>query len=121
MNFTRPVGIHIRRTDNTRCINDSPDHLFESKIRKIINRNPKQTFFLCTDDDTVRRKFIELFGERLFSRTIRSRYSIGGIEDGVIDMFLLSKCRIIYGCQSGFAKVASAIGGIDLNILKTNP
>ena len=82
-----------------------------------MDRNPNQTFFLCTDDDGVRKKFIAKFGDRLFSRQVAQRYSNGGLEDGVVDLFLLSKCRVIFGCQSGFAKLAAAIGGVELKIL----
>lgn len=75
-------------------------------------------FFLCTDDNDVRRKFLNKYGDRIFSREVKDRYSDGGLEDAVVDLFLLSKCRTIYGCQSGFAKLAAAIGGIELHILK---
>lgn len=83
-----------------------------------MDKNPKQTFFLCTDDDGVRKRFSDKFGESLFSRDVKERYSDGGLEDAVVDLFLLSKCRVIYGCQSGFAKLAAAIGGIELKMLK---
>ena len=38
--FVKPVGLHIRRTDNKRCIEDSPDSLFERKIDDILMKNP---------------------------------------------------------------------------------
>ena len=38
--FVKPIGLHIRRTDNKRCIEDSPDSIFERKIENILEKNP---------------------------------------------------------------------------------
>ena len=41
------------------------------------------------------------------------------MDDAVVDMLLLSKCKEIYGCSnSTFDEVASYIGGKQLYILK---
>ena len=62
----------------------------------------------------------EMFKGNIISFDARYRYSVGGIEDSVVEMFLLSKCSKIYGCNSGFSILASKIGGIPHEQLKLN-
>lgn len=110
------MGMHIRRTDYRVCIKQSPNRLFYAKIDELIENDPSVRIFLCTDDPDLKRAILEKYGkEKILTREVRPRYAIGGFEDGVIDMFLLSKCRQLYGTIcSGFVELASKIGHIPL-------
>ena len=117
--INRPIGIHIRRTDHKLCIENSPDYLFINKIEELIKQDPKVKIFLCTDDVNLKHLLVNKYNRSILTREIKPRYANGGFEDGVIDLFLLSKCRELYGCcNSGFVEVASLIGKIPLTRLR---
>lgn len=115
--FNNPIGIHIRRTDNKNCIEASPDYLFYNKIEELIDKDKDVKIFLCTDDDNLKKDIKNKYGEHILTRNIKERYTKGAMEDAVIDMLLLSKCKELYGCPSGFVELASTLGKIHLNIL----
>lgn len=115
--FGKPIGIHIRRTDNKRCIENSPDELFYEKINQILDNDRAARIFLCTDDDNLKHNMCSKYKDNIITREISTRYSPNGIEDAAIDVFLLSKCNKLYGSQSGFVKLAADIGGVPLEIL----
>ena len=94
--------MHIRRTDHKACIENSPDYIFYNKIDELISINKDVRIFLCTDDPYLKHDMLNRYENNIFSRETKKRYDIGGFEDGVIDMFLLSKCQMIYGAKSGF-------------------
>ena len=50
--FENVYGIHIRRTDNKKSIENSPIELFVSKINEIISDDSDAFFFLASDDFT---------------------------------------------------------------------
>lgn len=114
------IGLHIRRTDNSRSIQFSPLSLFFDKIDDEISKNFSVRFFVATDspsDDGALRK---RYGERIILRPEKelSRNSPRGIEDALIDVLCLSKCKKIYGSfWSSFSEVASYIGKKPLEIL----
>lgn len=110
------VGIHIRRTDNSQSILHSPDSLFFEEIDKRIAENPDVRFYLATDDETVKRRFKEKYGDRLAtSITPASRTSKYGIIDAAVEMCILSKTKEIIGSHySSFSEAASIIGGTPL-------
>ena len=94
-----PVGIHIRRTDMPRSIRYSPDSLFYSKIDDLAKADPNVRIFLCTDDPNLKKAMMEKYGStRILTRDVKPRRTLGSFEDAVMDMFLLSKCRELYGC-----------------------
>lgn len=107
------VGVHVRRTDNSQSILHSPDFLFFEEIDKRIAENPDVSFYLATDDETVKRRFKERYGKRITSdRTPASRKSKEAILDAAIEMCILSKSKEIIGSYySSFSEAASIIGG----------
>jgi hypothetical protein len=42
---------------------------------------------------------LEKYGNtRILTRDVKPRKTSGAFEDAVVDMFLLSKCKELYGC-----------------------
>ena len=113
------IGLHIRRTDNAKAISRSPDELFLRKIENLLKADPLQKFFLATDSESVKERFVRTFGACIQTRTaVAKRASAGGVRDAVIDLMLLAACKKLYGSYwSSFSEVAAEIGGIELEQL----
>ncbi len=118
----RPVGLHIRRTDNTLSILNSPDELFENAIREELETNPQTKFYLATDNEEVKFNLHRLFGDCItYSTKKADRTSRDGIIEGITEMTSLSMCSKIYGSYwSSFSEAAARIGSISLIQLKAN-
>ena len=113
------IGIHIRRTDNVESIRNSPLSLFIEAIKREIAVDGDVRFFVASDSDEDKRKLLEMFGDRIIT-TFEScdRNSRQGIENGLTDLYLLSRTYKIYGCfGSSFTEVASLIGNVELIVL----
>lgn len=115
-----PIGVHIRRTDNEMSIKYSPLILFEEKIRGELVKNPRQKFFLATDDVPTKIRLLSLFGDSLLTRQdIAVREAENGVRDAAVDLMLLASCSKLYGSYySSFSEVAAAIGNVRLEQLK---
>ena len=115
-------GIHIRRTDNTWAIENSPLELFENRITTILKTEPNALFYLASDDADTIAHFQERYGACILTRPKTfGRNSVQGIQDAIIEMWLLSKTKKIYGSfYSSYSGMAAKIGNIDLEILKNN-
>ncbi|MBQ7192184.1 MAG: hypothetical protein IJS00_04855 [Paludibacteraceae bacterium] len=113
-------GVHIRRTDNTWAIDASPLALFEKRIESVLNTDGDANFYLATDDKDTISTLKERFGEHILVRDKDfRRSSCEGIKDAVVDMWLLSKTKEIFGSfYSSFSEMASYIGGNKLTIVK---
>lgn len=106
------VGMQIRRTDHVTAINSSPTKCFE----EIIERLDKETMlYLATDDEKEKNYFMQKYGNRIITRTsVLERGSKKGIQDAVIEMYILSSTQKIYGSKnSSFGQIAAKIGNID--------
>lgn len=117
------IGIHIRRTDNTVSIENSPLELFiENMDREMEKHSGNCAFFLATDDNEIKTTLLRRYGaEHIFTRTgiELSRAAQSGIRDAYIDVLCLSKCSKIYGSYwSSFSECAAEIGNIPLFICK---
>ena len=106
-NFKEYVGVHVRRGDvpNYRKIGLKIyfKWLKNHKIKKI---------FLCSDNDNVFCKFKDKFNVIRYYHRSLNRNSPQGIQDALIDIILLSKCKLIISGDSQFSKCASYIGNI---------
>lgn len=111
----RTIGIHIRRTDHRRAISGSPVGEFIKVMEREIKLNDP-SFFLATDDDSVKSTLIKRFGDRvIINRSNLSRGDVNGMIGAVVDLFALSHTRKIYGSRvSSFARTSAEIGDIDL-------
>lgn len=114
------IGMHIRRTDNKKAIEKSPLHLYENKISEIVANNSKTKIFLATDDNSVEEQLLSKFPDNIlkYNKTY-GRDSFKGIQDAIVEMYLLSHTSKIYGSfYSSFSEVAAKIGNIELEVLK---
>lgn len=112
------IGIHVRRTDNSQSIAKSPTKLFFDYADKEIALDNRTKIFLATDSETVKDEMINRYGERLITSSSQAdRNSITGIQEGLADMWTLSKTARIYGSSgSSFSPMAAKIGGTELVI-----
>jgi hypothetical protein len=111
---SRTIGVHIRRTDNANAIRYSPTEAFADAMKDCIAGDPDVRFFLSTDSVEVEQSMKSLFRERLITRqrTI-SRSSLEGMQDAIVDLFVLSRTtRILGSYYSTFSETAASIGGI---------
>ena len=115
-------GLHIRRTDNIWSINSSPLELFEKKICDVLMQNPSSAFYLASDDEDTVSELKAKFGDKVIVRAKElSRKTSVGMQNALIDMLLLGKCKKIFGSYfSSFSEMASWIGGVELEIIKKN-
>lgn len=108
------VGIHIRRTDHTKCIEASPLALFEEYLDKAERGN----FFLATDDAEVKAAFKEKYkGVHFIASPVTNlgRLSKEQQIHGIIDWLLLQGCTSIVASRgSSFSELAAWRAGIPL-------
>ncbi len=108
------IGVHIRRTDNTHSIKNSPVQLFVDRMAKELELNPLTNFYLATDDPETEQFVESNFPGKImkYSKEL-SRSSETGIRDAVVDLWALSRTKKILGSfYSSFSHTAAEIGGI---------
>ncbi len=107
------IGVHIRRTDNSDSINNSPLEGFIECIDREIKENGETKIFLATDDESTRSELSDRYGDRIItSSKSATRANVDGIRDGLVDMWTLAATDVIYGSVgSSFSVMASSIGG----------
>lgn len=107
------VGVHIRRTDHRLATKSSPDEVFIDAMNDRISAHDDANFYLATDDEAVKEKFIRLFPGRIITTSNPvTRRTLAGMRDAVKEMALLASTSLIiasYG--STFSHLASRIGG----------
>lgn len=117
------IGVHVRRTDHTEAIANSPLTLFVKRMEQEIAADEKATFFVATDDETVKKELGEALPNTklIFHESgIIDRNSKAGLEDAFIEMLALSRCRKILGSfNSTFSLIPSYIGNIELDVVKS--
>lgn len=113
------IGIHIRRTDNITSIKESPTELFIERIQKEIAVNPDVQFYLASDSENEKRILKEIFGQRIITSIERtSRNSLQGMQDALVELYVLSKTKQILGSvKSSFSETAAQINGIPCELL----
>ena len=116
----RTVGVHIRRTDHTDAIANSPLELFTDRMKREIEEKDAN-FYVTTDDARVMDELKQAFpAERLviYENKVLDRDSREGIQDALVDMLCLSKCsRIIGSYRSTFSLIPSIMGNILLEMM----
>lgn len=116
------VGVHVRRTDHTEAIANSPLALFAEAIKSELSEDAQANFFVATDDATVKKELRELLPEvkLIFNESgIIDRNSKEGLEDALIEMLALSRGKKILGSyNSTFSLLPSYIGNIPLEVVK---
>ncbi|KGE86616.1 MAG: hypothetical protein ACE362_25120 [Phaeodactylibacter xiamenensis] len=96
--------------------------MFEQIIHKEIENNQDVKFFLATDDSQVKAYLIKKFPGAIHTNDFElNRTTRKGIENAVIDLYMLSKTEKIYASHgSSFSETAFHMGETKLEILKTN-
>lgn len=114
------LSIQIRRTDNIESIKHSPLHYFEEIIVSEIDKNNEVKIFLATDDEKTKNYLYSKFTHNIIINPRKARRDTKeGMIDAAAEMFILSKCKIIYGSYwSSFSEIASLYGGNELIVVK---
>jgi hypothetical protein len=118
--FSRPtMGIHIRRTDNIASISQSPTELFIEKMREEICKNEDCQFYVATDSEEEKIRLKDIFGERILTLPrAADRNSIAGMQDALVELYVLSHTRKIMGSmQSSYSETAAQISNIRCELL----
>jgi hypothetical protein len=112
--WSTAIGVHIRRTDHKKAIQNSPLSCFLEKMRE----NPTAFFVIATDDKETKAELdLEFVGQCIFPATTLSRRTEEGMVHGVADFFALTKCTQILGSTaSSFSEIAARYGAIPLEI-----
>lgn len=117
----KSIGVHIRRTDCSASIEYSPLSLFISRMEEYLHMDPAVTFFLSTDDISVKRKLCNIFQGHVVVNNLNpaSRSDLAGMQDAVVDLWTLSKTgRILGSYWSSFSDTAASLGHIPLEIVR---
>jgi hypothetical protein len=123
-NFDNVVGVHIRRTDNLQSLEYSPTNEFIELMQAEIDRDPNTKFFVATDSQAEEDRLRQTFPARILTYQKQSldRNNPQAIQDALIDLYCLSKCRKLIGSYySSFTDTAYQINGIDYKIVKDRP
>jgi hypothetical protein len=112
----RPIGVHIRRTDNKKSIEYSPSRLFWETMETY----PNDVFFLASDSEEDRQEAYRRFPGRIITAgTLVPRYAPLGTYYAMLDLYCLSRCSQILGSYySSFTEIAAAWGGIPLRVVR---
>ena len=110
---SRVVGMHIRRTDHQQSISQSPTDAFQKVIDHL---DDDISVYLASDDEREKQDLKSRYGNRLITRNgLLGRGSKVGIQNAVIDMYILSATERIYGSKgSSFGQMAALIGNKEL-------
>ena len=115
LDWSRVIGVHIRRTDNQKSIEGSPLEKFLQKM----NMNKEARYIVATDDIKVKERLMIEMGDRcIFPATVLSRQTEEGMIHGVADFFVLTKCSQIWGSYwSSFSEITARYGNVELTIV----
>lgn len=120
----RPVvGVHIRRTDHKVAMEHSPVEAFREAIERELRQNPEVSFFLSTDDESLKQVLCERYRGHVFVQPIvmNRRDCLAGMKAAVVDLWTLARTQKILGSYwSSFTDTAAELGGIPLEIVKQN-
>ena len=117
IDFSKMVGIHIRRGDNEKAIQQSPFQGFKMYIESTTG-----PFLLVTDDDVIKEMLSSLFSGRcVVAAKLLSRESEDGMKEAAIDFFALARCPSILGSAcSSYSEIASLYGGSTLTLMTSS-
>jgi len=114
IDFSKVLGVHIRRGDNEKAIHQSPFQGF----KKYLETTDGQ-FLLVTDDTTIKEMLSSMFSGRCFTAAkLLSRQSEDGMKEAAIDFFALARCPTILGSAcSSFSEIAALYGDSKLSLV----
>lgn len=108
------LGIHIRRTDNTRAIEKSPTSLYIQKMEEEIDKHPDVKFYVASDSLEEKKQLSVCFPNRIITMDkSTSRSTIEGMQDALIEHYILSHTPSILGSPyRSYAETAALTGDI---------
>ena len=115
------IGVHIRRTDNQVCINNSPLEVFIEAMEKEIETDDRGTFYIASDDLDTILELKRRFGDRIYYMAEKNfeRDSDKGIADAFAELICLSHANKIIGSfYSTYSRIAAMLSGIELEVVK---
>lgn len=120
--YDKAIGIHIRRTDNVISIKKSPLHLFIQAIDKELEKNSSVFFYVASDSMEEKLLLKKKYGDIIFmSKDESKRSDPEGIKDALIELYVLSKTKRIYGSMySSFSVLAAELSNIPLCVLSVD-
>jgi len=106
------IGVHIRRTDNTKAIKQSPTSLFIKKMEEEIDKNPDVKFYVASDSTEEKKLLLSRFPNRIITMDKNiSRSTVEGMQDALVELYILAHTRAILGSPySSYAETAALIG-----------
>jgi len=91
------VGLHIRRTDNEQSAKHSPLSAFERAMSADLERDPKTSFYIATDDPTVFTSLSSRFPSCFCCESFPTRSTLSGMQEAVAELFTLIACPRFHG------------------------
>jgi hypothetical protein len=116
----KTIGVHVRRTDNRHARNHSPLEMFVDLMRQEVVNDDATRFFVAADSPEVESHLRNEFPERIVTHPKRSldRSDPLAIEDAMIDLYCLSRCRKLIGSYwSSFSETAWQLGNLEKTIV----
>ncbi len=120
------IGIHIRRTDITSTTAFGIDYNDEESLKDAYSQyskyfdymdlmlkiNPDTKFFIAADNQASKIIFLKKYPSAIaFNNRGYERTNIMHVQDGMTDLYILSRCSSVVSCKgSSFGKMASYIG-----------
>lgn len=117
----RTIGVHIRRTDHDRSIQNSPLALFITHMEEELRQHAGTRFYVATDDPGTDRELKARFGSAIIPvERVYGRSDLGGIQSAMVDLYCLSRTlRILGSHQSSFSETACRLGNSNLTVVET--
>jgi hypothetical protein len=115
------IGIHIRRTDNGKSIENSPLERFEAAIELELAKNDRTNFYVASDSVETKAHLQQKYGQRILCNMDQAdRDSADGVVQAAVELYALSRTQRVYGSYwSSFSHTAAHIGGIqEFTVLK---
>lgn len=116
------IGVHVRRSDHTEAIANSPVALFAQQMKKEAAGKHAARFFVATDDAGVRLELQSLLADLeliFYDQGVIDRNSKEGLMDAMVEMLALSRCKKILGSyNSTFSLLPSLLGNVPLVVIK---
>lgn len=116
------VGLHVRRIDNLRAIQNSPIERYYQIIEDEMKRDSQVQFYLATDSEAVKEDLRTRYGSRIITIPLcLKRSSLRGMKDAVVDLYCLASTSRIYGSSaSTYSLLAGRIYGIPVIVEYSN-
>ena len=115
------VGVHIRRADHLKAIENSPLELFIHMMKKEIEINTNTNFFVASDDLTVKTELSSLFGDKIILSSSKDgeRSTKEGVKGAVVDLYSLSRTKkVLASYGSSFSHTACHLSSIEEVVVK---